>query len=304
MPIFRRDGHLFGTLCAFDTLPAEVDDGQLEILDLLAGLIAFELEADEEQQQRRADEARRRALLLERKTFVDACAHDLKGPLSVIQGQVQLLRRRLRRAVWDASPTSKSEAIDPGLAAIETSSVRMTALIDELLDAANLQEGRSLNLRIAPADLVEIVATVADAARQTDGGDRIRFESAVPEMVGAWDRARLERVVGNILGNAVKYSPDGGEIVVRLDAVDDVTGGWAVMTVTDHGIGIPAADLPRVFDRFHRGGNVGAIAGSGIGLAGSRQIVEQHGGTLTATSAEHAGSTFTLRLPRSGPADG
>ncbi|MGI8474763.1 MAG: GAF domain-containing protein, partial [Thermomicrobiales bacterium] len=80
VPIFRRDGRLFGTLCAFDTLPAEVDDGQLEVLDLLAGLIAFELEADAEQQQREAAEACRRALLPERKTFVDTLAPDLKGP--------------------------------------------------------------------------------------------------------------------------------------------------------------------------------------------------------------------------------
>jgi signal transduction histidine kinase len=117
-------------------------------------------------------------------------------------------------------------------------------------------------------------------------------------LVGTWDTARLERVVANLLGNAVKYSPDGGPIVVRMAREEDSEGmAWAVLSVRDAGVGIPAADLPHVFDRFRRGGNVAGIAGAGIGLTGVRQIVEQHGGTVAVESEVGRGSTFTVRLP-------
>ena len=109
---------------------------------------------------------------------------------------------------------------------------------------------------------------------------------------------RLGRVLDNLLGNAIKYSPRGGaiEIAVRLDGPEDAQE--AVLSVSDRGEGIPMADLPLVFERFHRGRNVaGSIPGTGIGLAGVRSIVEQHGGTISATSQVGMGSIFTVRLP-------
>jgi signal transduction histidine kinase len=108
---------------------------------------------------------------------------------------------------------------------------------------------------------------------------------------------RLERVVDNLLANALKYSPLGGKILVRLARERASSGAWAVLTVLDEGLGVPAADLPLIFEPFRRGGNVGPISGAGIGLASVRQIVEQHGGRVTVTSREGAGSTFTVHLP-------
>ena len=106
-------------------------------------------------------------------------------------------------------------------------------------------------------------------------------------------------MLANLLSNAVKYSPAGGPITVRVFCEARGEGaGQAVVQVQDRGLGIPAADLPHIFERFHRAANVtGRIAGTGIGLATSRRIVEEHGGTLTAESTEGTGSTFTLRLP-------
>jgi signal transduction histidine kinase len=102
----------------------------------------------------------------------------------------------------------------------------------------------------------------------------------------------------NLLSNAIKYSPAGGPVLVTV-AREQIDGGaYAVLAVQDHGVGIPAADLSHIFERFHRASNVqGRISGTGIGLASARQIVEQHGGDLTVRSTEGQGSVFTVLLP-------
>src|SRR5262249_14012287 len=122
-------------------------------------------------------------------------------------------------------------------------------------------------------------------------------------LIGSWDAVRLERVLTNLVGNAIKYSPDGGPVAIELASeVDEQARGWAVIRVRDQGVGIPALDRPHVFERFRRGANVERhIAGTGIGLFGSRQIVEQHGGTISVESEEGVGSTFTVRLPLGAP---
>jgi signal transduction histidine kinase len=152
--------------------------------------------------------------------------------------------------------------------------------------------------------MVALAEASVEEAQRTTSEHQIRVEAGVPRLTGEWDGARLARVLGNLLKNAVTYSPQGGEIVVRVQREENDGHPWAVVAVTDHGIGVPEADLPRLFERFHRGSNVaGRIAGAGIGLAGARQIVEQHGGTISATSVEGVGSTFTLRLPITDPSE-
>jgi signal transduction histidine kinase len=100
--------------------------------------------------------------------------------------------------------------------------------------------------------------------------------------------------VANLVSNAIKYSPNGGEVRVRLGCEDRC----AVLSVQDQGVGIPAADLPRVFEQFHRAANVaGRFKGTGLGLAGARHIVEQHGGSISLESREGVGTTVTVRLP-------
>ncbi|MBI3972567.1 MAG: ATP-binding protein [Chloroflexi bacterium] len=105
-------------------------------------------------------------------------------------------------------------------------------------------------------------------------------------------------MLGNLLDNAIKYSPNGGDILLTVWREDDGAGSWAVVQVRDHGLGIPSSSLERVFERFQRGDNVvGRIPGTGIGLTGVRQIVEQHGGAVSVDSREDEGSLFTVRLP-------
>ena len=113
-------------------------------------------------------------------------------------------------------------------------------------------------------------------------------------MIGTFDTRRLGRVLSNLLDNAVKYSPDGGPIVVRLGR----DGNSAVLQVVDRGIGIPGQDRDRIFERFQRASNVEQrIGGTGIGLASARHIVESHGGSIGVESEEGDGATFTVRLP-------
>ena len=153
-----------------------------------------------------------------------------------------------------------------------------------------------LNLR--SVDLADLVPRIVSDHREMVDHHRVQVQVINPRVVGEWDADRLDRVVANLLSNAVKYSPDGGDITVSVREERDGDSGWGVVTVRDEGLGIPAHDLPHVFERFHRGSNVvDRISGTGIGLAGARQIVEQHGGSITVESREGEGSTFSIRLP-------
>ncbi|MBA2519407.1 MAG: PAS domain-containing sensor histidine kinase, partial [Chloroflexia bacterium] len=226
----------------------------------------------------------------ERQTILDSLTHDLKNPLTAMLGQTQLLQRQItRQGLPDAA------SLTARLAEFEEQATWMNELIEELSDHARLTAGQPVELTIESTDLVALVRDVVAKFPATTGPHAIRFDPEDSAMVGDWDQRRLRRVVANLLGNALKYSPAGGEILVRLIRFK----ATAVLEVRDEGIGIPAADLPYVFDVRRRGGNVGTITGSGVGLAGAKQIVEQHRGTITAESQAGAGSTFTVTLPLS-----
>ncbi|HKG27356.1 MAG TPA: ATP-binding protein [Thermomicrobiales bacterium] len=226
-----------------------------------------------------------------REALLASVSHDLKSPLTVIRGHAQLLQMKARRA--GANPTELGD----GLAKIDAAASRMAAQLTELLDVARLQMGEELELLREPFDLVALVRERAGVHQQTTRRHEIIVQTDRDEVSGEWDRGRLERVFDNLIGNAVKYSPAGGKVMVRVCSEHDGSGEWAVVSVADEGVGIPLSDLPHVFAPFQRGGNVGTIPGTGVGLAGARQIVEQHGGTITVESAEGRGSVFMLRLP-------
>ena len=233
-----------------------------------------------------------------REELLSIVSHDLKNPLASIKGYAQLLRRRIERlGIPDAA-----RLLD-GLAKIDTASARMVTQIDQLLDAARLRAGQPLDLDLQRIDLVALVRQVAVERQQTSQKHAIQVVTGVPELHGAYDAARIERVFANLLANAIKYSPHGGAIVVDIAREQGDGKSWAVVAVRDQGIGIPAADLPHIFDRFHRAGNVARqIQGTGIGLSSARQIVEQHNGSIEVVSQEGAGATFTVRLPLEGDA--
>ncbi|MGH2355844.1 MAG: sensor histidine kinase, partial [Chloroflexota bacterium] len=232
----------------------------------------------------------------QREEFLSIVSHDLKNPVTAIRGRAQLLERRVtrRRAV-------EGGGLVDGLRQIDKLAARLATMIDELMDVARLQTERPLELNRQPTDLVALAQQVAATYRQSTERHTTRVTSTVPSLVGEWDRVRLERVVDNLVANAIKYSPSGGDVALEVRREGDVAGAWAVLRVRDWGVGIPAAELPRIFERFYRGSNVvGRIEGAGVGLAGARQIVEQHGGRISVESEEGAGTIFTVRLPLAG----
>lgn len=239
----------------------------------------------------------RQDAILAREELFSIVSHDLKNPVATIKGYAQLLRRVAQR-LGPANVEKESQQLLSGLSRIDATASRMTALINELLDLTALHIGKPLELDKKETDLVALTHQMVATYAQTRGQHDFRIHAEVPQLVGYWDTTRLERVISNLISNAIKYSPDGSEVVIEMMREDDEATSWAVLKVRDQGIGIPAKDLPFIFDRFHRGSNVvGRIEGTGLGLASARQIIEHHGGTIEATSQEGAGSTFIVRLP-------
>jgi signal transduction histidine kinase len=145
---------------------------------------------------------------------------------------------------------------------------------------------------------VALARRAASDQQVTSAPCGIIVETELSELIGSWDADRLERLLGNLLSNAVKYSPAGGDVCVTVGCETDAGRRWAAIRVTDQGIGIPAEDIPHVFEAFRRAGNVaGVVRGTGLGLAGAREVVEQHGGRIGVESREGHGSTFTVHIP-------
>ena len=250
-----------------------------------------------------------------RDNVLGTVSHDLKNPLTTIALRAHVLQDDVAQLLQD-SEASESEpatetqrdrgeqtdrlaAIADGLGRIVGTTHRMQSMIDELVDTARLHSGQRLELKKRPVDLVALTRVIADEYRQTAERHRVEFEASDEELVGEWDPARLERVLHNLAGNAVKYSPDGGTVSISVQRRASGNGhDDAIVSVRDQGLGIPDADLPNLFQRFFRASNVtGQIRGTGLGLYSAREIVTQHGGTLEVESREGRGSTFVIRLP-------
>ena len=243
---------------------------------------------------RRAGEVARgeaEAAMRAREDFAAAVAHDLKSTLTAISMTAQLARRRLER------PRADMQAeIASNLADIEASALNIASRLDELLDLVHLEARRALRLNLAPARLLAIVETV-QAEHEVRDGRRTFHVVAAADPEGSWDAVRLIRVVDNLCWNAIGLSPAGGDIVIEVTEEQQSDGRLcAVLSVRFQGSFAPA-DLERVFDGAFTAERIKGSTAPRMTLGGARQIVEQHGGTLTAASATDARATFVLRLP-------
>jgi signal transduction histidine kinase len=219
--------------------------------------------------------------------------HDLMSPLTCIKGMSQRLRR-LQPAIAD--PAASVEFCTR-LEAIDSAVTRIASGLSTLLQASRPRPdgwGEGVSERI---DLVALTRRAVATEQLTARQHSIRINDAPTILEGAWDAHRLECMLGNLIGNAVKYSPPGSSVEVSLTSEVDSEGHWAVVRVAVHGIGIPARDLPFVFEPFHRGSNVGRVGGTGLGLASVWQTIKTHDGRLCVDSEEGEGTCVTVRLP-------
>jgi len=238
------------------------------------------------------------AMLAEKEAFLALVCHDVQQPLTVIVAQTQLLLRKLARG----EPVSP-QRLDSSLAYILAAATRVRGMTQDLLDASLRQSGQTIALFMARTELVGLARQATHEHEIVSSRHQLMFEADVPTLEATVDETRVQRVLANLLTNAIKYSPDGGAVRVSVGPADGPEGKSALLVVRDHGVGIPKADLPHIFDRFHRGANVvGRFAGTGLGLASARELVELHGGSISVESEEGSGSTFAVRLPLAPPA--
>jgi two-component system OmpR family sensor kinase len=221
-------------------------------------------------------------LLQSQRGFVADASHELRGPLTVIRGNLDLLRRNL-------SEEDRQESIR----ALEAEAARMARVVNDLLVLAEVESGPLEQQQMV--SLKDMILDAQDRALLLAGDRHIVIERQDDLWVKG-DAHKLEQLVGNLVGNAIKYTPEGGAITLSLFQ----DGEWARLDVADTGIGISPEHLPHVFDRFYRVDRARSRAGggTGLGLAIVKGIAQQHGGKVTVTSEPGKGSTFTVWLKR------
>ncbi|WP_238010266.1 PAS domain-containing sensor histidine kinase [Dactylosporangium sp. AC04546] len=274
--------------------PGDVDGGTLVHLRDVTARVAVRRGLEE---RSRGLEERNRALIEAtalNNEFIASVSHELRGPLSSVVAFSHLL--------GDVTTGVLSEDQRTYLDVIDRNANRLLRLIEDLLLLSRL-ESRTLQLKPVPTRLPELLsAAVAERvpAALAAGIDLTLVCADGPELV--CDDTRVHQVVDNLVSNAVKFTPSGGRVTVRAGPAEPPGEGWRV-AVADSGVGIPAADLPRLFSAFFRGSNVTAVVGrqvmpgTGLGLVVSRAIVELHGGSISVASTEGVGTTVTLSLP-------
>lgn len=223
-----------------------------------------------------------------RDQFLSIAAHELKNPLTVLLGQTQLLQRRLGR------DNNLSERDQRALQAIADQVTRLNTMIGTMLDVSRIETGQ-LEITRAPVDLCALARQVVEELQPTLAHHTLKCYTPQGMLVIEGDTIRLHQVLHNLVGNAIKYSPEGGPVTVRVEQRE----GRARVAVTDHGIGIPQQALSQLFQPFYRAGKTKGepISGMGVGLYVVKEIVTLHGGEVSVESREGEGSTFLVYLP-------
>jgi len=231
--------------------------------------------------------AKEQRLTLLQRNFVSMASHEFRTPLAIIDGHAQRLLSRCDRMA--------AEELKHRAGKVKSMVRRMTQLIDNLIGSARLIDG-PIELYYHPAriGLSRLLRDSCELQRELTPDAEILEPAEAQQQLNVYgDASLLGQLFSNLLSNAVKYSPDGARIEVAAAQQD----AEVVVTIRDHGIGIPEGDRERVFERYFRGSNTSGIGGSGVGLSLVRSIVDLHKGDISVQSSEGAGSQFTLRLP-------
>lgn len=234
----------------------------------------------------------RKNLEQQKSEFLWMANHELRTPITIIQGFAEILQLEGEERRVDASTQY-------ALTQISEQSQQLTRLIEEMLDVSRIEQGR-LTLNIASHDLLRTLTQVIEGQSITTNKHHIRLTveglQANKTLTGDFDDARIGRVFHNLISNAIKYSPAGGEIEVGLRLVAERTHE-ALIWVKDQGIGIAAHEIPHIFNRFYRASNVDrSLSGLGIGLYLVKEVVTCHEGHIWVESVKGSGSTFYLLL--------
>jgi signal transduction histidine kinase len=283
VPLIRRDGRYFGVLCALDIQhePANLSENSLATFKLLAQLIAFELEAEDEKQAREAE-------IDTLNDIIAIAAHDLRQPLTALQLRAHLAARWARR-------DGVSKELKTMLDSLVVDVRRASALTDTLLDVGRLAAG-GFKLDIGETNMVQLTLKAVEDLQSAF--HTAKFELELPtELNIQGDETRLGQVVRNLLDNAIKYSKGSTKPVeVRLSALP---GEELFLQVRDYGMGVQESDLGKLFERQFRTPEAKAsgIQGSGFGLYISQEIIEAHKGKIWADLPSGGGLRFNITLP-------
>lgn len=286
VPLLQQGDTPYGFLVAALNRYRALDDGYRGFIELVAGHLANGVASARsyQTQQRRAEELAE--LDRAKTTFFSNISHEFRTPLTLIMGPVEELRARLEQS--DAHVRDELDII-------YRNGLRLGKLVNTLLDFSRIEAGR-MQACYEPVDLAVITGELASVFRSAmdKAGLDFRVDCAQLGRPVYIDRGMWEKVILNLISNALKFTFEGS---IRVTVGEE--GGDAVVTVADTGIGVPRAELPRLFERFHRIENARSRSneGSGIGLALVRELVGLHGGVITADSTEGEGTRFTIRLP-------
>jgi signal transduction histidine kinase len=279
-------GRTLGALTCFRTGPLSYDDAEVSLATELAQRVALAVD------NVGLYEAAQRAIQ-DRDEFLSVAAHELKTPITSLRGYAQLALRRI-----DAHEARATDGIRKAFEVIENQSVKLNRLVGQLLDISRLEAGR-LTLTRERVDLVPVLVTLVERSRMM-ADQHILILKTPPAATAYVDVLRVEQVLTNLLDNAIKYSPQGGQVRVELALL----GGDKIrLSVQDQGVGIPAERRGQIFERFYQAHGEflhSALAGMGLGLYISREIVELHGGTIEAEFPAEGGVRFVLTLPVDG----
>ena len=272
-------------------VPVDISLSPLQLADTLYVLAAIRDITERRHLEERERAARQEAERL-KDDFISIAAHELRTPLAILKGFAQTLLVQTARG-------KGSELVDwqvEALQGIDQATARLVELTEDLLDVTRLQAGR-LTLHLEAIDLIALVKRVVTRLQMTTEHHAISINTSLEYLVVQVDPRRMEQVLSNLIGNAIKYSPAGGmiEVTVREEAETKM----ALLCVSDHGIGIPAQQQSLIFGRFARADNARAygIGGTGLGLYLCRELVERHAGHIWFESIEGQGSTFVVTLP-------
>ncbi|CAN5836396.1 GAF domain-containing sensor histidine kinase [soil metagenome] len=286
IPLLTSDGHALGTLCVMDVVTRDWTEDQIASLTDLAAAVSTEIELRMDIAERvRVEQSLHEAVRL-REEVLGIVSHDLRNPVHTVSLSSGFL--------LEIIPEVEEQAVlRKQLGIIRRAAEQMDRLIRDLLDVASIASGR-LSVERHSHDAAALLRAACETLQPIAQEKGIHLEAHTP--AGTYpvlvDADRIHQVLSNLVGNAIKFTPEGGKIVLSLEAADQ----GVEFSVADTGSGIPASQLPHIFEQFWQARGAGR-QGAGLGLAITKGIVEAHGGRIRVESTVEEGTTFSFTIP-------